>query len=283
MPEVDIEQQARQLGWVPKEEFKGPEERWVDADEFVRKGEEILPIVRQNNRELSRKLAENAKVISELQKQVQENSAAMADFRAYHEESLTQALEQQRRELTVQLKEARNEGDVDAELKISDQLDDVRQQQKDMKQKKAEEANKPSTKPAIEENPDLHPDFPAWQEDNEWFGKDKMRTRYAMAAAQDITKDPATAHLKGRAFFDEVTKQVFEAFPEDGAARQPSSKVEGGGSTPSRGGSRKGYNDMPADAKAACDRFARTLVGEGKAYKTVDEWRSKYASEFFNS
>jgi len=34
-----VELQARDSGWVPKEEYKGEEHKWVDAGEFLRRGE----------------------------------------------------------------------------------------------------------------------------------------------------------------------------------------------------------------------------------------------------
>ena len=64
--------EAGSLGWVPKERFKGREEEWVDAKEFLRRGQEILPIVKANNRKLTervenleRKLTEARNVASE--------------------------------------------------------------------------------------------------------------------------------------------------------------------------------------------------------------------------
>lgn len=49
-PEVVAE--ARQLGWVPQEEFRGDQSRWVDADSFVKRGHEVMPILKANNARL---------------------------------------------------------------------------------------------------------------------------------------------------------------------------------------------------------------------------------------
>lgn len=54
----DVETRARAQGWVPKEEFRGPADKWRNADEFVRRGEEELPILRERSRTLERKLAD---------------------------------------------------------------------------------------------------------------------------------------------------------------------------------------------------------------------------------
>ena len=42
---AETEDKARRLGWVPKEEFKGDPENWRSADEFMARGEQLLPIV----------------------------------------------------------------------------------------------------------------------------------------------------------------------------------------------------------------------------------------------
>jgi hypothetical protein len=43
-----IQQQAMEQGWVPKEEFQGDEETFIDAAEFVRRGELFGKIEHQN-------------------------------------------------------------------------------------------------------------------------------------------------------------------------------------------------------------------------------------------
>ena len=47
-----VEQEARTLGWVPAEEFKGDPNRWVDAETFVERGHTVMPILRKNNERL---------------------------------------------------------------------------------------------------------------------------------------------------------------------------------------------------------------------------------------
>ena len=54
----DWEAEAEAYGWVPKEQFKGDPDKWRPAEEFVRRGEEILPIVRKQNEKLNAKVSE---------------------------------------------------------------------------------------------------------------------------------------------------------------------------------------------------------------------------------
>ena len=63
-PSEDFEGEARAQGWVPQEEFRGRENDWVDAETFVKRGREILPIVRKNNEKLLKELKE-ARAIAE--------------------------------------------------------------------------------------------------------------------------------------------------------------------------------------------------------------------------
>ena len=45
----DVEQEARLLGWVPQEEFRGNKDNWETAEAFVERGQHLMPIRRQNN------------------------------------------------------------------------------------------------------------------------------------------------------------------------------------------------------------------------------------------
>ena len=55
MSEESFEIQAKAMGWVPKDEFKGDESKWKDAESFVKDGYEILPILRERTKNLSEK------------------------------------------------------------------------------------------------------------------------------------------------------------------------------------------------------------------------------------
>lgn len=46
-PETDpkVEARAREMGWRPKDSWKGDPEKWRSAEEYVKRGEEMLPIL----------------------------------------------------------------------------------------------------------------------------------------------------------------------------------------------------------------------------------------------
>src|SRR5215472_907386 len=60
----DLEQRARRMGWRPRNEFRGEPERWMEADEFVERGERMLPVLQERNRAADR-------TIVDLQQQIQ--------------------------------------------------------------------------------------------------------------------------------------------------------------------------------------------------------------------
>ena len=53
-PEITLEQRARAMGWKPLAEYRGDPRRWTDAAEFIRKGEEELPVLRDQSRRIGR-------------------------------------------------------------------------------------------------------------------------------------------------------------------------------------------------------------------------------------
>jgi len=61
MSEETAETKAKAMGWSPKDEFRGDPDRWVDAETYVRRGEEFIPFLRANNKKLEEELGAQAK------------------------------------------------------------------------------------------------------------------------------------------------------------------------------------------------------------------------------
>src|SRR3990167_8843774 len=109
--EDKVETEARSMGWVPLEEFRGPKDKWRDASEFVDRGSTVLPIVNS----LLKK--ERAKT-SQLETKLAKSDAEWRDKFCRLEKMSTAALEKQLEQLMSQYadkKEAAVErGDMDA-------------------------------------------------------------------------------------------------------------------------------------------------------------------------
>jgi len=281
-----IEASAREMGWVPKEQFRGGEDKWVDAETFVKRGEEVMPILKSQNKRLHQELDQMRGVLSETQELVKAGQEAIEALKESQTEFTKQAVTRAKSEIRAKLREAREANDMDAIGELEDQLDDIREAERDVKA--ASKARPGATQangqpPASGQPPKIDPEFVAWQRENPWFGSDRRRTALVLAEAEELRADRANASLLGRAFYDKAAANADAILNP----RSTTSKVENGSSsaTPHAGGggggTKKSYRDLPSDAKGVCDRQAAMLVGPGRAFKTLAEWQQNYADQFF--
>ena len=252
----ELEARAKRMGWVPKEEFRGDPERWVDAEKFVDRGQEMMPILKENLSRMEKKFEGAETKIGQLQDTLEKvvKLSKSASDRAYK-----RAL----RDLKGQQREAADKGDVVTFDAIENQLQELNES--------AEVA--PGEKKEIKETGDgLHPDFTPWHKVNIWYGQDKDLTAYANGVAQIVAAD--SPGIDGKQFYDEITKRVKEVFPHkfENPNRKKADVVEGGGGGDDvHAKKKKAYRDLPAEAKAACDQFVKDgLFKNAQGY--VDEY-----------
>lgn len=233
----DEEAKARRMGWVPREEYRGDQKRWVTAEEFIRRGENELPILRE-------RLRKQDETIAEMQ-------AMFKEFKSYHEKTAQRAYEKAARDLASREREAVESADVDA----FDAIQKEKQELQEEFRRPSEEARQaPVERP---EQPE-HPYYKEWLRKNEWYGKDQEAHEYANHVATFLAK--TRPDLVGKAdFMEAVTKEVKVRFPKkfENVNRNSPPAVETGGV--GNRSKKKSYADLPANAKAACDKY----VGQG--------------------
>lgn len=281
-PVVDsqLESKAREMGWVPKTEFRGDQTKWVDAAPYVKRGEELLPIVQASNRQLRSEVQNLRGRLAQSDQNTAELRTSIDDLKKFNTQIAKDRVKTTRTEIAKGIKQAREDGDVERELELQDQLEEA--------SNALREAEKPITRqappPTTETTPVQAPEFQAWQTANPWFGTDgnERKTNYALAVARDLrAKRPELVGT--RAFFDEVTKEVQEVF--EPAQRRPASKVEGGNGSSRSGGteetSEKTFADLPAAAQTMARSQSKRFVGPNKAFKTEAEWFSNYVTKYF--
>lgn len=282
----EVETQAREMGWRPKEEFRGDESKWVDAKTFVERGEHVLPIVKATNERLRSELVAANERTARLEAAVRESQESVKALEKHHSEVLKQKVAEARDRLRKELIEAKKEGNVEDEVRLTEELTGLATAEADAAARErnaaAAAADRKNGSAPQEKDYTQEPDFVSWRQDNSWFMTDRAKT----AIAYDVT-----ARLRaegdrtvGRAFLDKVTAEVNKEVARLGGGRPAQSRVEGGkGGAGGSAGSGRGrsYADLPADAKAACDSYARDLVGPNRAYKTIDDWRKYYVNSYF--
>lgn len=259
---TEVEARAREMGWKPKEEFELDPARWVDAETYVKRGEDILPVLRANNRRLSED------VVS-LRKQLSETQQAIQDLKDFNTDIAKNNAKVRERELLTSIKEAKTAGDVDTEVQLTEQLTDLKAEIKTA-------AAKPVVKPTPEQ-PVVTAEQKAWLAENPWFGNDKRKTGYAFGVAEELKSNglvPGSAE-----FYKAMDKEIDKQFNQN-SRREAASKVEGAnGSGGASGGGDKSYADLPQDAKDACEKLAPKFVG--KSFKDLAAWRAHYTTKYF--
>jgi hypothetical protein len=242
--ERNYEQEARQEGWRPQEEWSGDPEKWVDEKTFVERGEKISGILKSKLERVEQRLEKaeraNAK-FGEYHKQTIEKERKGAEARIHQLESL--------------LAEAVDNGDGQTFTKLNREIDNLK-------------SNMPA--PPVPEV-SFDPIEGEWLQKNPWYGKDPQLT----AMADGVTGMVEAEGYNGKARLDEIQRRVEAAFPEK--FKNPNKGKEdvvGSGSPVEDAPIKKAsYKNMDKEAKDACDDF----VSQG--FMTQDEYVEQYFSE----
>lgn len=174
-PEIpEHEKEARSSGWCPKEEWRGDPNKWVPADEFVRRGR-LFDEIHTLKNEL-KSVKDGAKQLLEHNKKIEQ---------ATREKVLA--------ELKAQRREAIESGDVDA----VDQLDNRIQEQMKQPEEPEQEAEAPQN--------NIPEPIVQWAKVNPWFEKDQEMAEFmvfkqnqylARGETVESALDKATADVK---------------------------------------------------------------------------------------
>src|ERR1700719_679149 len=81
----EVQRQARDMGWQPREQWKGNPDNWVDAGEFVKRGETFVPFLQHERKRLKTDLEQRDARLVALQeelRQARESVEAVKTFNA---------------------------------------------------------------------------------------------------------------------------------------------------------------------------------------------------------
>ena len=236
--------EATRQGWVPKDQYNGPEDKWVDADTFVKKGKEINALLRKDNDFLKREVAEM--------------KSTMMEFKKFHAETEKRAYDRAMADLRDQKKEAISQGDGDRVLQIDDAIDDLK-------------SSKPTPQPAAA--PQIDPTFTQWSEENKWYANDAQLKAEADMIGEVLKRQ--NPNMLGQDFLDEVTTRVKRMYPEKftNNNRNRPSPVEGTTAPKATAKAGKTFRDLPPEAQQACQKF------EKQGLVTRDQYLKEYFGE----
>lgn len=249
-PEVsaDIIAKAEKMGWTPKDKFRGDPAKWRPADEFVERGENMLPLVQAQVRRQER--------------EINELKQSMRDLGDYHSKTAQREYGRALANLKAQRAEAIKAGDGAAFDAVDEQIDSLKENIKANEQPRGDK-------------PD--PEFNDWLSKNKWAEDPKLQA-YGLAVADEIKASGTKA--TGLEMLDLVAKQIKKDFPEkfENPRRTTAAAVEGGAGP--RRSTGKSYSDLPAEARAACDRMAKN--GYADKPKEMAAFKAEYVKSYFS-
>lgn len=230
-----VETEARASGWVPKDEFHGDPNKWVDAGEFVRRAP------------LFQKIDAQGQELKNLRKGLEALKAHHAQVR---ETEYKRALE----ELKAAKKQAYIDGEVDEIVEIDEKIDAVKTEQTKFKQEQAASVTEPEV---------VHPEFAAWNKRNTWYNESKPMRAFADALGLELR---ATG-MSPTEVLRQVEIKIKEEFPNKfrNPNRDKPGAVEAGGkSSPSKGNS--GEASLTDEERRIMNTFVRTGVMTKEQY-----------------
>lgn len=254
----DFETEARKDGWVPESEWKGEKRPavFLDAETFVKKGEEFATFSRKENKQLRKELDELKKSVdSRVTKLVNVGRANFEREQANYEKEIARLKNEQ-----VKAVEA---GDVPAFKRLDKEISETLA---------PEEVDEPATEGAA--TVDGNAIVAKFQEKNPWYKTDKLLTAYAERLSDKIAKD-SDDKLPLADNLELVERKMRLEYPEQYATKKATNghaNVDGGSdfSTVSRSDP---LLKLPNEARTQC---LADMAKYPDIYKTKAAWIAVY-------
>ena len=293
--EVSTEDRARAMGWKPQHEYRGDPRRWTDAAEFIAHGEDQLPILRDQNRRMSEKIARFEGEVSTLRNTVAEQAEAVKHAMDLARRADTTGYERGLRELKAKQREAVSVGDMETFDQIDEQIRAAETERaKDTTYVTTPiRAAEPVAAPVVAQ---VDPETSAFVAANPWFNQRPIlksamiEAHKALVAVEGVQKGAALADQYERAKDDVVA--AFPHFfpsgtpdpdPDPTPTATPRPKLRAPALTPNgqaprpRGGSPFMRIEDPTERKQAEDAFASIKRQDPGA--TAEEYIAIYFGE----
>lgn len=231
-----VESEARAAGWVPKDEYHGDEAKWVDAPEFVRRGELFDKINRQGS-------------------ELKEVRKALEALKAHHHTVKESAYKEALASLRKEKREAFEDGDADKIIQIEEKIDTVRDEQRQFERERAAAATEVARGEA-------HPEFQAWQNRNTWYNDSRPMRAFADTLGAELHQNG----LSPAEVLKKVELEVRKEFPHkfENPNRNKTGAVEAGGKITGR--KTADTFELSDTERAIMNRFVRQGVMTQEKY-----------------
>lgn len=227
-----IEQRAMEQGWRPKDEFNGEPEAFIDAPEFIRRGELFSKIEHQS-------------------KELKQVRAALDALKDHNSKIKEAEYKRAMRDLEAARKQALVDGEHDRFFALEEKIEEVKQE----KQEFDEQLNTVKV-----EAPEVHPEFQSWVEKNQWYTQDEAMAAYADRVGTKLAREG----VRPAEVLQRVEAEVKKRFPDNFVNKKQSRPmaVEPAGRS---GGSRDSFQ-LDDTEREIMRKFVRTGVMTEKEY-----------------
>lgn len=241
----DYEAEAREHGWTGQDEFKGDPSRWIDAETFVKRADEVMPLLKKQNDTLKREMADLKKSVAK----------ASEHFSKSEEAAYQRAL----KEITAKMNNAVEAGDhAAADKAVEERL----KLDRDVVAG-APVADELTVKEALIDFRDANP----------WYDEGGVARDYADVMAEK--HKAKTADMPPAEFFAFIAGKVKERYPDlekpKAERKRPGMMVEGGGQRQVARG--RSFADLPPQAQQMADKWIKSgLIKDRAAYVQSYQW-----------
>jgi hypothetical protein len=259
----DFDAEAREHGWRPKDEFPGDATKWVDAETFMKRADEVMPLLKAQNARLKR-----------------DYDALRKDLKratAHFEGAEKRAFDRAKSELETRVEAAIETGDLEAGKAALKEIGELKPVGDEPAKHTKEEAQE-----ALDSFREEHP----WYDKANLANASEVEINARLYFDRMIDKNIAlTEELAPAEFFAKITDMTLERYPAlkgKPARQKPASAVEGGRPGGGRG-TTKSWDNLPEQAKKQFSRFIDRGIGvksTGDLEKDVATAKAYYAKTF---
>lgn len=188
-----IQVKAIEQGWIPKEDFDGDEGEFIDAPEFVRRGE------------LFRKIETQSKELKAVRN-------ALEAFKQHHSKVKESEYARALKTLQEARKQAFVDGEHDRAFALEEKIDEIKAEK--------EQVVREAQAPIVEDNT-YTAEFQSWVDRNSWYEDNRLMRKAADAYGMDLAKEGYNPQTVLKMVEEEIRKEFKHKFEAPAATRRP--------------------------------------------------------------
>jgi len=241
----EIVEEAKKMGHIPLEDWKGDPDTWTPPDVFVERGKTFQPFLKAERKRLIADQERDRQRIADLEKRDKERADTFARMAKVNDAAAERAYEQAKKDILEQQAKAIEDQDGAEFARLETAKEGL---------VKPEPSYQEPEGPA---DPGEPVEFTSWVERNDWYNTDKFMKIAADGIAADIIAENPNIDFVSQ--LAEVEKRIRAEMPHKftNPNRNNPSNVDGGSVNAGEvGGNNKkqSYRNLPQDAKDECDR-----------------------------